>query len=69
MADEHNVPLVLDGRRAPTPVDDVEPLAIAASPKVHVDAKVFIAVAGNLRDPKVRARFMVIASLASGRQN
>jgi integrase len=53
---------VLDGRRAPTPADDVTPLPVSDSPKVLVNAKVFRTVAANLTDPKTRARFMVIAS-------
>jgi site-specific recombinase XerD len=53
---------LLDGRRAPTPADDVTPLPVPDSPKVLVNAKVFRAVASNLTDAKTRARFMVIAS-------
>jgi integrase len=52
---------VLDGSRAVTPVDDVKPLLVADSPKVLVPAATFRAVAMNLHDAKVRARFMVIA--------
>ena len=52
---------VLDGPRAPTPVDDVSPLPVADSPKVLVAATTFRTVATNLEDAKVRARFMVIA--------
>jgi integrase len=40
----------------------VKPIAVAPSPKVLVNAKVFRTVAANLTDPKTRARFMVIAS-------
>lgn len=53
---------LLDGRRSPTPADDVTPLPVPDSPKVLVNAKVFRNVAANLSDPKTRARFMVIAS-------
>src|SRR5262249_20903511 len=54
---------VLDGRRAVTPCDEVDPLTVPESQKLLVPAKVFRTVAENLRaDPKTRARFMVIAS-------
>jgi site-specific recombinase XerD len=53
---------VLDGKRAPTPADDVDRLTVPDSPKVLVPAKVFTMVAANLTDLKTRARFMVIAS-------
>lgn len=53
---------LLDGPRAPTPADDVKPLDVPDSVKVLVNATVFRTVAGNLTDPKTRARFMVIAS-------
>jgi site-specific recombinase XerD len=53
---------VLDGERAPTPVDDVKPLTVPDSPKVLVPGKVFRSVAANISDAKTRARFMVIAS-------
>ena len=53
---------VLDGRRAPTPADDVTPLPVPDSPKVLVNAQIFRTVAANLTDPKTRARFMLIAS-------
>ena len=54
---------VLDGKRAPTPADEVIPLSVPASLKVHVDAKVFTTVAMKLApDPKTRARFMVMAA-------
>jgi hypothetical protein len=39
---------VLDGRRSPTPADDVTPLPVPDSPKVLVNAKVFRTVAANL---------------------
>ena len=53
---------LLDGERAPTPVDDVKPLQVPDSVKVLVNANVFRTVATNLQDAKTRARFMVIAS-------
>lgn len=53
---------VLDGKRQPTPTDDVERLHVAAAPLVLVAAKVFRTVASNLTDAKVRARFMVLAA-------
>lgn len=53
---------VLDGPRAWTPADDVAPLEVAASALVLVPAATFRAVAANLKNPKTRARFMVIAS-------
>jgi hypothetical protein len=42
--------------------NDVSPSPVAPSPKILVPAKTFRAVAANLTDAKVRARFMVIAS-------
>ncbi len=53
---------LLDGRRAPTPADEVTPLLVPDSPKTLVPAKVFRTVAANLQDAKTRGRFMVIAS-------
>ena len=53
---------VLDGRRAPTPADEVAALMVPPTPKVNLPAAVFRTVATNLQDPKTRARFMVIAS-------
>ena len=53
---------VLDGRRAPTPTDDIPPLPVPASPKVLVPARVFRTVAAHLTDAKTRARLMLIAS-------
>jgi site-specific recombinase XerD len=53
---------VLDGKRAPTPVDDVDRLNVPDSPKVLVPAIVFRTVAANLTDQRTRARFMVLAS-------
>jgi len=54
---------VLDGKRAPTPLDDVDKLPVPESVKVLVAAEVFRTVAANLEaDPPTRARFMVIAS-------
>ena len=53
---------VLDGRRAPTPADEVAALTVPPTPKVNLPAAMFRTVAANLRDAKTRARFMVIAS-------
>jgi site-specific recombinase XerD len=55
---------VLDGKRALTPVDEVDKLPVPESVKVLVPAEVFRTVAENLKDsdPKTRGRFMVIAS-------
>lgn len=53
---------VLDGKRAPTPADDVDRMAVPDAPKMLVAAKVFRTVAANLPELKTRARFMVIAS-------
>lgn len=53
---------VLDGKHAPSPVDDVDHLPVPETVKVMVPAATFRKVAGNLVDPKTRARFMVIAS-------
>lgn len=53
---------VLDGKRAPTPADDVDKLVVPDSPKVMVQPRVFRDVAAKLVDQKTRARFMVIAS-------
>lgn len=53
---------VLDGKKEPTPTDEVERLHVPAAPPVLVAAKVFRAVAGNLTDCKTQARFMVLAA-------
>jgi integrase len=53
---------VLDGPKAPTPVDDVMPLPVVPSRRILVPAATFRRVAGNLTDAKTRARYMVIAS-------
>ena len=54
---------LLDGKRAPTPVDEVDPLTVPVQTKHNVSPTVFLTVATNLAiDPKTRARFMVIAS-------
>jgi len=53
---------MLDDDGSPTPVDQVKPIHVPASPKVLVNAKVFRNVAANLTNSKTRARFMVIAS-------
>jgi len=53
---------VLDGKKQPTPTDDVERLPVPMTPPVLVAAKVFRTVAGNLTNPKTRARFMVLAA-------
>lgn len=55
---------VLDGKRRPTPADEIEALPIPPVPKVMVAAGVFKTVAENLKtgDAKTRARFMVIAA-------
>ncbi len=53
---------VLDGPKAPTPVDDVATLPVTPSLKILVAAATFRTVAANLTDAKTRARFMVIAS-------
>ena len=52
---------LLDGRKAPTPADEITPLPVPDSIKVLVNATVFRTVAANLDDAKTRARFMVIA--------
>jgi site-specific recombinase XerD len=53
---------VLDGKRAPTPVDDLDDLAVPEGVKMLVPATVFQTVATNLEDAKTRARFKVIAT-------
>jgi integrase len=61
----------LDGEKAPTPVDDVDPPAVAKRRPVGVDRAIIGEVAGNLfaqeragrlRDGKTRARFLVLAT-------
>lgn len=61
----------LDGRRAPTPCDDVTPLRVHKTPPRVITNAIVTAVynemlafeqSGRLRNAKARARFMVIAS-------
>lgn len=53
---------VLDGKKAPTPLDDLPPLPkTPATPRFVSVAKVRT-VAKRITDPKTRARFMVLAS-------
>ena len=61
----------LDGRRAPTPCDDVTPLRVHKTPARVITNAIVTAVydrllefeqSGRLRTAKARARFMVIAS-------
>lgn len=62
---------VLDGRRRPTPCDEVRPLAVKKTPPQVVPDATILAVdaqlqsferAGRLRDGKARARFRVAAA-------
>ena len=53
---------VLDGRRAPTPADEVVALLVPPTPKVNLQPSLFRTVAAQLDDARTRARFMVIAS-------
>ena len=62
---------VLDGKRAYTPVDDVDPLPVPRTPPTIVQPSVVLMVVenlsvgerkGTLRNAKTRARFMVLAS-------
>lgn len=53
---------VLDGRRAPTPLDDLPPLKVPRAQPRMVSVRRIRAVAKRLRDPLTRAIFMVLAS-------
>jgi integrase len=60
----------LDGRRAPTPVDDVPPLHVPRTPIQHIDAETILKVDQELQarektghfTAKTRARFRVLVS-------
>lgn len=53
---------VLDGKRAPTPLDDLPTLKRAESQPRAVSPQRLRLVAKRLADPQTRARFMVLAS-------
>jgi integrase len=53
---------VLDGKKAPTPVDDLPPLPRTHAAPRYVSVSTIKRVAKRLTDPKTRARFMVLAA-------
>lgn len=52
----------LDGKRAWTPVDDIDPLKVSRTPIQRIAPSVINGVLARLTDPPTRARFMVYAS-------